>query len=172
MTPKKFVEKYLFHANRVQEDTGISALAILTQAAHESGWGKFAPGNMFFGVKDTDGLNGNEQLLLTSEYHRTPNVAYPEIISIEPVVRNGQKYFKYRIRDYFRKYPTPYESFRDHANFFKQNPRYQKALEVKENPEAFLMEVAKAGYATDPNYGFLLGNILITIKGVLPNDTK
>lgn len=51
MKPQLFVEKYLLDAKRVQAKTGITATAVLTQAALESAWGEVAPGNMFFGVK-------------------------------------------------------------------------------------------------------------------------
>ena len=68
MTPREFVANFLPFARETEKKTGISAVAILAQAALESGWGSAAPGNMFFGVKDTDGINGNEQLLTTTEY--------------------------------------------------------------------------------------------------------
>ena len=61
MTPNEYVIKYYKFAKAVENKTGLSAIAILTQAALESAWGNCAPGNMFFGVKDSDGLNGNEQ---------------------------------------------------------------------------------------------------------------
>jgi len=61
MKPSLFVQKYFPHAKKVEVNTGITAIAILTQAALESAWGDVAPGNMFFGVKNTDGINGNEQ---------------------------------------------------------------------------------------------------------------
>lgn len=152
MSKESFVKDNIKYAKDVEKDTGINHLAILAQAALESGWGKSAPGNMFFGIKDRDGVNGNEQLLTTKEYHNTMDVKYPVIISITPVVINGQKKYKYHVKDYFRKYPTPYGSFRDHADFFFKNKRYAKALEVRHVPELFLTEVAKAGYATDPQY--------------------
>jgi len=107
MKPSEFVNTYLPYARQTEQKTGISAIAILTQAALESGWGKFAPGNMFFGVKDTDGLNGNEQLLTTTEYSRRADLVFPVIISVTPIMRNGIMYFKYRVKDYFRKYENP-----------------------------------------------------------------
>jgi flagellum-specific peptidoglycan hydrolase FlgJ len=152
MKPELFVDKYLAHAKKVEAKTGISAVATLTQAALESAWGDVAPGNMFFGVKDTDGINGNEQLITTTEYSSRANLKFPVIISITPVIRNGRKMFKYIIKDYFRKYPTPEECFNDHAQFFLKNSRYAKALVVKHNYNSFFEEIAKAGYATDPNY--------------------
>lgn len=167
MTPKDFVKKYYPFALESEQKTGISAVATLAQAALESGWAKFAPGNMFFGVKDTDGINGNEQLLTTTEYSRRMDLKFPEIISIKPVVRNGVKMFKYTVKDWFRKYDSPADCFTDHGRFFLANPRYAAALRVKGDPVAFVKEIAKAGYATDPNYAGTLVSIIAMIRGVL-----
>lgn len=163
MTPKLFVKTYYPDALKVQKRTGISAVAILTQAALESAWGKVAPGFMFFGVKDTDGINGNEQLLVTTEYSSRANLKFPVILSITPVIRNGRKMFKYKVKDYFRKYNSPEESFNDHAQFFFQNKRYSEALKYKTIPDRFFEEIAKAGYATDPNYAETLKQVSKTI---------
>lgn len=164
MIPKLFVQKYLPFALLTEKKTGISAIAILAQAAVESGWGDVAPGNMFFGVKDTDGLNGNEQLLTTTEYHSDASHKYPQVLGITSVVLNGKRMFKYRIKDWFRKYTTPEESFTAHAQFFLKNPRYKEALKVGKDPYQFVMEISKAGYATDPNYATLLNSVINTIK--------
>ena len=152
MKPQLFVEKYLQHAKKVEAKTGVLAIATLTQAALESAWGEAAPGYMFFGVKDTDGLNGNEQLLSTTEYTRSANNPMPVAISTTPVVKNGVKMFKHKGKDYFRKYNSPEDCFNDHAQFFIINKRYAKALTVKSDYNKFFDEIAKAGYATDPNY--------------------
>jgi flagellum-specific peptidoglycan hydrolase FlgJ len=167
MNSKDFTRTYIPFARATQTKTGISAIAILAQAALESGWGEHAPGNMFFGVKDTDGVNGNEQLVVTTEYLRTANAKFPEIISIAPVVLNGQKYFKYVVKDYFRKYDSPEESFTDHASFFLKNGIYGEALKVKSDPYAFIDAIAKAGYATDPNYAAVLKDIAKGIENII-----
>lgn len=164
MKPKEFVDLLLPHALLAQKKTGIHYLAILAQAAWESGWGKAVPGNMYFGVKDTDGINGNEQLLTTHEYSSRQDLKFPVIISITPVVRNGRRMFKYRIKDYFRKYNTPEDCFVDHGNFFIRNKRYAKAMLVKNDPVKFFEEIAKAGYATDPNYANNLKSVITTIQ--------
>ena len=165
MNPKDFVTTYLPYARETEQKTGISAVAILAQAAIESGWGNAAPGNMFFGVKATPGIiTANEQLLTTTEYSRRADLKFPEIISVNPVVMNGIKMFKYTVKDYFRKYATPEESFTDHASFFLNNPRYTDALKVKTDPFEFLNAVAKAGYATAPNYAKTLDNVVKTIE--------
>lgn len=152
MTPQAFIQTYYAHAYKCWQDTGIHPIATLSQAALESGWGEHAPGNMFFGVKDTDGVNGNEQLITTVEYSRSASANFPRIVSITPTVINGQKFFKYIIEDYFRKYNTAAESFSDHARFFFANSRYAQAIAIKSDPFKFLDAVAAAGYATAPNY--------------------
>jgi flagellar protein FlgJ len=167
MKPEIFTKTFYPQAKASEKETGIPALATLVQAAIESAWGEVAPGNMFFGIKDTDGLNGNEQLVTTTEYHSTMNVRYPVVISITPVLKNGKKMFRYKVKDYFRKYNTPADSFTHHGQFFLKNKRYSKALEVKNDPHKFLDEVAKAGYATDPNYATTLRKVAKLIEPYL-----
>jgi flagellar protein FlgJ len=164
MTVKEFIKAYMPFAKQVELETGISAVFIMAQAALESGWGKFAPGNMLFGVKDTDGVNGNEQLITTTEYSKRYDLKFPVILSITPVLVKGEKFYKYLVKDYFRKYETPAESFRDHALFFNKNKRYAKALKVKTDPFLFAQEVAKAGYATAPDYATVLIGVIETIQ--------
>jgi len=166
MTPKDFKAKYLSDAEASEAKTGISKWATLAQAAEESGWGEHCPGNMMFGVKDTDGLNGNEQLITTTEYSKRSDLKFEHFISVEPCVINGEKFFKYKIQSYFRKYNTPEESFTDHGNFFIRNERYVKALAVKSDPEKFIDEIAKAGYATGPRYAADLKSIVHTLQNI------
>lgn len=166
MTKQLFVNTYMPYALQTQLKTGISAIAILAQAALESGWGKAAPGNAFFGVKDTDGVNGNEQLIQTTEYSRRADLKFPQIISVTPIVRNGVKMFKYIVKDYFRKYATPEECFTDHARFFLTNKRYAAALAVKHDPMLFIDAIAKAGYATAPDYANVLKAVAREIQRI------
>lgn len=170
MTKQAYVDYLYPYALASQKETGISAIAQLAQGALESAWFSIAPGNMIFGVKDTDGINGNEQLLTTTEYSRSANAKFPNILSVTPVVRNGQKWYKYKIKDYFRKYATPKDSFVDHAQFFLKNKRYATALTVKSDPYKFIDEIAKAGYATDPNYASTLKSIARSIEKLIPKQ--
>jgi len=66
--------------------------------------------------------------------------------------------------DWFMKYITPEEGFSDHSQFFFINKRYAKALLVKSDPYKFAEEVAKAGYATAPNYATILKEVIKTIE--------
>lgn len=161
-----FIKTYKPFALETERKTGISHLFILAQAALESGWGESAPGNMFFGVKaKKDTPINKKQLLRTTEVLGTPNEKsrFPEVISITK--RTDGKY-KYEVKDWFMKYATPEECFTDHANFFFRNKRYTKALLVKSDPYKFAEEVAKAGYATAPNYAESLKALIREIEKV------
>lgn len=157
MAPEKFVATYYPFAKETQDKTGISAVAILAQCALESGWGEKCPGCMMFGVKaKKDTPAEKKQLITTTEYSKRNDLQFPEILS---VTKQPNGLYKYKIKDWFRKYDTPEESFTDHANFFLSNPRYADALKVKEDADLFIDGIAKAGYATDPNYASTLKSI-------------
>lgn len=164
MTPEIFVKTYLPEAKKEEARSGFHYLIPLTQAALESGWGSKAIGNNFFGIKDTDGVNGNEQLITTTEYFSTDKVKFPVILKI---IKAGNK-FKYTVKDYFRKYPSAAQGFADHTDFFLKNPRYKEALKVKNNPNRFFEEIAKAGYATAPDYANQLKAVMNSVIKRLP----
>ncbi|MDR2204972.1 MAG: glucosaminidase domain-containing protein [Flavobacteriaceae bacterium] len=167
MTTKDFVKKYYPFAKEVEAKKGISAVFILAQSALETGWGKSAPGNMMFGVKAAANTPPEKrQLVSTTEILAKPNAKFPVIIS---VTKRADGKYKYVVKDWFRKYATPEESFADHAEFFHKNPRYAEALKVKENPNLFAEAVAKAGYATAPNYAAQLKTIIKIIEKELKN---
>jgi flagellar protein FlgJ len=161
MTPREFVKKYYPQALTSESKTGVPAIVVMAQAALESAWGSVAPGNMFFGKKDSDGVNNNEQLLLTTEYLDNPDKKFPVVIS---VIQVGKKLWKYRVKDWFRKYNTPEESFTDHAKLISTSSRYKSAMMAKDNPYLFAAEIHKAGYATDPDYTKKLHKLMDMIK--------
>lgn len=164
MTPKEFIKKYKPFALETERKTGISHLFILAQSALETGWGKRAPGNMMFGVKAKAGTSFEKrQLVVTKEVLSSPNVTFPEIISI---TKRADGKYQYEVKDWFRKYDSPEESFTDHANLFMNNKRYAKALLVRSDPYKFAEEVAKAGYATAPNYADSLKKLIKEIEKV------
>ena len=165
---EEFIKKYLPFARETERKTGISALFTLAQSALETGWGKSAPGNMMFGVKATVSTPPEKrQLVQTTEILATDKAKFPVIIKIEK--RPDGKY-KYTVKDWFRKYDTPEESFTDHAKLFLTNKRYAKALLVKADPYKFAEEVAKAGYATEPTYAERLKGVIRTIERLMTND--
>ena len=170
MTAKEFIQTYKPFALESEKKTGISHLFTLAQAALESAWGERGVGNNFFGIKVPKKFvsstpNQKKQLLLTTEVLSSPTPPkeglFVEVISVKKRV-DGK--YTYIVKDWFRKYDTPEECFTDHAQFFFINKRYAKALEVKADPYKFAEEVAKAGYATAPNYATILKDVIKTIE--------
>ena len=147
-TPQQFVIEFKPYALACMKSTGVHYHATLTQAALESGWGAQMPGNNMFGVKFSNGDKTDKQLLTTTEVLSTDKEKFPQILSI---VKRGAM-FLYTVKDWFRAYPTIQQCFEDHANFFLVNGRYYKAWAFRSDAETFLREVAKAGYATAPDY--------------------
>jgi len=161
-TISDFVAKYYPYALASEKQSEISAKAVLAQSALETGWVRVIKGNMMFGVKAKASTPLNKkQLLTTTEYLKSENVKFPEIIS---VTKQSNGLYKYVVKDWFMKYESPKESFDDHADFFKRNPRYSEALKVKSDSNKFVEAIAKAGYATDPNYVNTLKSIIKTIE--------
>lgn len=150
---KKFVQTYLPFAKQIEKETGLHHIAILTQSALESGWGKSVKGNNFFGIKWNG--KGEKQLIRTREVLSRKDYKFPVIHAVTP---KGNT-FVYDVEDYFVKYNNPFDSFKGHYEFLNRNPRYKKALEFKGDYNKFFEEIAKAGYATDPNYAQTLKEV-------------
>ena len=162
MKARKFINDYIAFAKETTIKTGIDFRFILAQSALETGWGDKVVGNMMFGVKASKNTPDNKkQLITTIEVLSEINNNFPEVISIEK--RRDGKY-THIVKDWFRKYDTPEESFTDHANFFFDNKRYERALDFKHDPYSFAEEIAKAGYATDPNYANTLKSVIKSVE--------
>nr|DAU10886.1 MAG TPA: Muramidase (flagellum-specific) [Caudoviricetes sp.] len=162
MTPKEFIKQYKPFALESEKKTGISHLFTLAQAALESGWGERTFGNMLFGIKARPETPADKkQLLRTTEVLSSANAVFPKIFSIK---KRADGKYTYSVLDWFRKYETQEECFTDHAQFFFINKRYAKALLVRSDPYKFAEEVAKAGYATAPNYADSLKKLIKTIE--------
>ena len=74
----------------------------------------------------------------------------------------------------FRVYNNFSEAFDDFVNFLNSNSRYEQALDSAAEPEQFLQQLQKAGYATDPNYANKIIGILnsSTFKNVVGEITE
>jgi flagellum-specific peptidoglycan hydrolase FlgJ len=144
LTSSDFFSKYLSSAQRASASSGIPALLILAQAALESGYGKSASGNNFFGIKAGKKWNGKTQTIPTHEYVNGVRVA---------------------INATFRAYDSPEESFSDWADFIKSNSRYKSVLSASDTISA-AKALQKAGYSTSPIYA----DQLITVAHKLSPD--
>lgn len=138
MTPQEFLDTLLPGAQAAQRKHGIPASFTLAEAILESGWGKRAPGNNLFGVKADKAWHGP-----------TVDVPTHEVIHGQSVAVTCK----------FRAYPDWAACLDDHAAFLKVNPRYAACF-LETTGEGFARAVAKAGYATDPNYAQSLIDVM------------
>jgi len=59
----------------------------------------------------------------------------------------------------FRSYDSYQDSFHDLVTLLQSNDRYKEVVKSADNPERFVRELQKAGYATDPNYANKISQI-------------
>ena len=136
---RAFIDALMPAAIEQSRRTGIDPRVIIGQAALETGWGRAAPGNNFFGIK-SHGKEGG-QTLTTHE------------------VIDGKRV---KIRDRFRQYESPADSVRGYGDFILHNPRYGN-FRAAQGLDNQLAELQASGYATDPNYGAKVGQIARSI---------
>jgi flagellum-specific peptidoglycan hydrolase FlgJ len=163
MTANEFVKIYSPYAFEVEKEKGVPAIAILAQAALESGWGNKAIGNNFFGIKYNPEVNDKFQRVLTTEYFADRKDFENKGYEIENVEYHlGINKFKVLIYAKFADYDTPKEAFLAHANLLLSK-RYVHALSKKENAKEYLKLIAESGYATDPNYAKKMSDMVDSI---------
>ena len=140
-SPEAFIKTLYPAAQKVAKEMGVSPQAIVSQAALETGWGKFvihgenSQGEQensfnFFGIKADSRWNGEKVSVTTHEY------------------RDGQRVTE---KADFRSYPSIEAGLKDYAEFL-QAQRYDKAMAAGTDIEQYAKELQQAGYATDPKY--------------------
>lgn len=142
---QQFVQHLMPLAKKIAAPAGISPLAVVAQAALETGWGKrvmdSAPAQSshnLFGIKASGSWAGPTAKVNTLEYR--DGVAKPQL-------------------EKFRAYASYEDSLKDYVSLL-QKPRYQGALQQGKDPSAFAEQLQQAGYATDPNYADKIKRIL------------
>jgi flagellar protein FlgJ len=121
-----------------RDEYGVPASVTVAQAILESRWGKSklaTESNNYFGIKCHGGKAGG--LATGCRTYRTRECD-----------SDGCHY----VDAQFRVYASMADSFRDHAVFLRNNPRYAEAFRHTDDPERFARELQRAGYATDPHY--------------------
>lgn len=137
-SPVAFIRSLLPAARKAASSLGLDPLALIAQAALETGWGKrmikTAGGDNsynLFGIKASRNWQGDTAVVDTLEYRQ--GVAKKEQAK-------------------FRAYASPEHSLQDYTEFIGNSLRYQQAVAAAKEPAAYFSELQAAGYATDPNY--------------------
>jgi flagellar protein FlgJ len=146
----QFVATMLPLAKEAAARIGVDPSVLVAQAALETGWGKSimrqqdgSSSYNLFGIKAQGGWKGPEARAITSEF------------------RDGQMV---KETADFRSYDSYASSFHDLVSFLQNNNRYQATLNSADNPEQFVKELQKAGYATDPDYASKISQIAKQMK--------
>jgi flagellar protein FlgJ len=144
-SPQAFVDELWLHATRAGDELGVDPRVLLAQSALETGWGRFVPKGAdgsssynLFGIKADSRWQGKTVSLSTLEY------------------RHGTMQ---REQARFRAYDSVGEAFNDYVQFIRSNPRYRAALEKGYDGEAYVRELQRAGYATDPDYAAKISRV-------------
>lgn len=141
----EFVNTMLPMAKEAAERIGVDPRYLVAQAALETGWGKSvmraqdgSSSHNLFGIKAGNSWKGDSARAITSEF------------------RNGEMV---RETAQFRSYDSYKDSFHDLVTLLQTNNRYQDVVKSADNPEQFVRELQKAGYATDPDYAIKISQI-------------
>jgi flagellar protein FlgJ len=147
-----FIATMLPMAEKAAARIGVDPKVLVAQAALETGWGKSimraddgSNSHNLFGIKATGNWQGENARAITSEF------------------RNGQMV---KETADFRSYDSYEDSFHDLVSLLQNNDRYQGVVNAADNPEQFVKELQKAGYATDPNYASKISSIAKQMQGV------
>ncbi|VVQ07714.1 hypothetical protein PS918_04882 [Pseudomonas fluorescens] len=141
----EFVNTMLPMAKEAADRIGVDPRYLVAQAALETGWGKSvmraqdgSSSHNLFGIKTGSSWKGDSARAITSEF------------------RNGEMV---KETAEFRSYDSYKDSFHDLVTLLQSNNRYQDVVKSADNPEQFVRELQKAGYATDPNYASKISQI-------------
>lgn len=145
-SPESFIQHLQPAANAAARKLGTKPEAILAIAALETGWGSHV-------AQKADGRSSNNLFGIKADRSWKSDRVYASTLEYESGAMR-------RRQEPFRSYHSPSESVADFARFIQENPRYQKALDNAADPQAFIKELHKAGYATDPNYSQKVNSVM------------
>jgi flagellar protein FlgJ len=129
-----FIQSLWPIAQQVASTIGLDPKILIAQAALETGWGKFV-------VSDSEGSSNNLFNIKSSSAH--------SVLVTTTEYEVGESY---KTKASFKKYESIEQSFTDYINLIVTNHCYQAALAHSSDPELYVQELQKAGYATDPDY--------------------
>ncbi|MEV0393652.1 glucosaminidase domain-containing protein [Polymorphospora rubra] len=136
--PETYISSYAASAQTVQQQYGVPASVALGQSILESAWGESRltrERRNFFGFKCTA---SNAPGPIATSCHNYPT---------QECGPSGC----HTVNQYFRGYASSTDSFRDYGRLLRTS-RYAAAFDHVDDPDQFIREVHRAGYATDPEY--------------------
>lgn len=148
--PVQFVDEMLPKAEQAARALDTNAEFIVSQAALETGWGK----HLMF---DGGGVNSHNLFGIKAKSDWQGATVSIESLEINHGVAE-------QIKSQFKVYPDYESAFRDYAALIGNNERYQ-GVKGSQDIDAFTQGLAQGGYATDPQYGQKIADVLGHLKG-------
>jgi flagellar protein FlgJ len=151
-SPEEFVSTLWPMAEKAAQQLGVSTEVIISQAALETGWGKYVISDdkkssfNLFNIKADKNWSGDKIEKVSDEF-----------------IRGTEKNMKrVQQKSDFRAYASYEQSFADYVSFIKNNSRYSSfsnknstelnKMEQSLHDKSYVKGIHDAGYATDPNY--------------------
>jgi flagellar protein FlgJ len=141
-----FVQQVLPTIRQAAAALGVNPLGLLAQAALETGWGRRTP-------RTADGTSSLNLFGVKAGSDWSGARAVADTVEINAGVAQ-------QTRTAFRAYGSIEESVGDFARLLSSSPRYREAAAAGGSAEAYVQRIAKAGYATDPEYANKLNDVL------------
>ena len=138
-TASSYIQSAAADARKVNTEFGLPASVTVAQSALESGYGGSSLSTderNYFGIKcSSTGFHGSIASGCKSEPTQECDSSGCHSTTAS-----------------FRVYPSRYESFRDYGSLISTLSRYGPAMAKAGTPDEFIREVARDGWATDPDY--------------------
>ncbi|UZR92568.1 glucosaminidase domain-containing protein [Chondrinema litorale] len=141
----------------------IPASIKMAQAVIATNYGKQVTDNNYFSIRDND--SKENQRTVTEYLTQEQILKYKEfIISYEPTKYKKPDLFACKIKQTFKKYYSPWASFRDHSTYLTKTNRFAPLFTLGNNYKEWAKKLGSPfhgglGYSTNPDYG----NELITV---------
>ena len=145
-SPAEFVSRVMPSIQRAATALGVDPKGMLAQAALETGWGQRLP-------RAADGSSSHNMFGIKAGTEWTGARATADSMEVINGVATPR-------RTVFRAYASVEESINDFANLLKSSPRYKDVIAGGGNAGAYIAAMGNSGYATDPDYGNKLNQIL------------
>jgi peptidoglycan hydrolase FlgJ len=145
-SPAEFVSRVMPSIQRAATALGVDPAAMLAQAALETGWGQRMP-------RAADGSSSHNLFGIKAGNEWTGARATADSMEVINGVATPR-------RTAFRAYASVEESVNDFANLLKNSPRYRDVIAGGRTADAYAVAMGNSGYATDPDYGNKLNQIL------------
>lgn len=157
----EFVKGLLPAARQAARQLGLEPLALVAQAALETGWGQ----RMF---KAVDGRESYNLFGIKAQPEWQGDVAVVDTLEYRQGIARQEK-------AKFRVYDSLQAGLQDYVDFIRQQPRYQDAIAVSHDTANYFQQLQAAGYATDPNYAqkilqVMNGSVLKEVRNLLKNS--